>query len=641
MRKCLLLLSCSVTGFATPVAAQGTCGDPDVVCTAAFKIDEAQITVTATGGRSEVEDTGQAVTIIARDEIEAVQGADITRVLERAPGVAFSRNGGLGAVTSVRVRGAEAEQLLVLVDGVRVADPASPSGGFDFGNLQTGNIAKLDLLRGSNSTIWGSDAVAGVLAVTTRAETGLSASAEYGARDTFFGTAAGGIDTDLFYAGLSGSYLTTDGFSSAASGTEADGFEQWDISGRSSLYLSDEITLFARGRYAEGDLEIDGFPAPVFALADTDEFSKTQQYSVATGATYDNGPLFLTASYSFADTERQNFNPAFGTAPGFTSDGHSDRVELRGEWRPIGPLIVNFGGESEWTSLETNFTARQETRIIGAYAQLGIEFGGLSGHIGARHDDHADFGGATSFGADISYEIADDIRIKASVGEGFKAPSLFQLFSDFGNAALTPEQSTSFDLGIAWNNRNDAFYAGATAFQRDSENQIEFIGCFMNPIAICNDPDNPRTFGTFDNIGKVRAQGVELEAGANPSDTFGVRVAYAYTDTENRTAGGANEGNVLARRPEHALTFSADWETPLYGLTIGGDIRLVGDSFDNASNTARLDGYQLFTLRAALPVGENLELFGRVENLMDEDYQTAAGFGTAGRGAFVGARTKF
>ncbi|WP_209347950.1 TonB-dependent receptor [Pontixanthobacter sp. CEM42] len=640
MRKYLLLLSCgvvwSVPVVAQDVAAEDEFGELDLCC-AIPTTPETQITVTATGGRSEVEDTGQAITIISRDEIEDVQGADLTRVLERAPGVAISRNGGIGGVTSVRVRGAEAEQLLVIVDGVRVADPASPSGGFDFGNLQTGNLDKIDLLRGSNSTIWGSDAIGGVLVATTRDETGFQASAEYGARDTIFGTATGGIETDAFYAGVSGSYLTTDGFSSAASGAEADGFEQWDIAGRTSVYVSDRITLFARGRYAEGDLDIDGFPAPAFALADTDEFQKTQQYSAAAGASFDSGPLYLTAAYSFADTERQNFNPAFGTAPGFTSDGHSDRIELRGEWRPIGPLIVNFGGENEWTSLETNFTARQETRIAGAYAQLGIELGRVSAHLGARHDDHKDFGGATSFGADISYEVAEDIRLRASVGEGFKAPSLFQLFSDFGNELLEPEQSTSFDLGIAWHNRNDPFYAGATAFQRDSENQIEFVSCFGVVGGICTN----RPFGTYDNVGKVRAQGFEVELGANPSDTFGIAAVYAYVDTENRTAGAANEGNVLARRPKHALTFTADWETPLAGLKVGGDIRMVGDSFDDAGNFTRLDGYHVVTLRASVPFGETVELFGRVENVFDEDYQTAAGFGTPGRGAFVGARAKF
>ena len=661
MRKYLLLLSCC-SAWSVPVSAQDLPveAETDTIIIADlrkpdtpkavipqpplskipfsdFRAEDEQITVTATGGRSEVEDTGQAVTIIGRDEIEDVQGADLKRILERAPGVAISRNGGIGGVTSVRVRGAEAEQLLVIVDGVRVADPASPSGGFDFGNLQTGNIDKIDLLRGSNSTVWGSDAVGGVIAVTTRDETGFAASTEYGARDTVFATATGGVETDDFYVGLSGSYLTTDGFSAADSGTEVDGFEQWAVAGRSSVYVSDQITLFARGRYAEGDLDVDGFPAPAFALADTDEFQKTQQYSAATGATFDSGPLYLTASYSFADTERQNFNPTFGTAPGFTSDGHSDRIELRGEWRPIGPLIVNFGGENEWTSLETNFTARQETRIAGAYVQAGIEFGGVSGHVGVRRDDHQEFGGATSFGADISYEIVSDVRLRASVGEGFKAPSLFQLFSDFGNQLLQPEQSTSFDLGIAWNNRNDPFYAGATAFQRDSENQIEFVSCFGVVGGICNN----RPFGTYNNVGKVRAQGLELEFGANPSDKFGVSAAYAYIDTENRTAGVANEGNVLARRPKHAVTVSADWETPLAGFTVGGDIRMVGDSFDDAGNFTRLDGYQVVTLRASVPFGEKVELFGRVENVFDSDYQTAAGFGTPGRGAFVGARAKF
>lgn len=644
MRKYLLFLSCSVV-FAVPAAAQDVAGaDTDEIdqagcCTfyGTRIASDGTITVTATGNRSEVEDTGQAVTIITRDEIEDVQGADLTRVLERAPGVAISRNGGIGGFTSVRVRGAEAEQLLVIVDGVRVADPASPSGGFDFGNLQTGNIDKIDLLRGSNSTIWGSDAIGGVLAVTTRDETGVQASAELGARETIFGTITGGLQTDQFYVGGSGSYLTTDGFSSAASGTEADGFEQWDIAGRSSVYISDRITLFARGRYAEGHLDFDGFPFPAFTLADTSEFQKTQQYSAAAGGSFDNGPLFLTASYSFADTERQNYDPTFGTAPGFTADGHSDRVELRGEWRPIGPLIVNFGGENEWTSFATNFTSRQETRIAGAYVQAGIEFGGLSGHIGARHDQHRDFGGATSFGADISYEVARDIRVRASIGEGFKAPSLFQLFSDFGNSTLTPEQSTSFDLGIAWNNRNADFYAGATAFRRNSENQIEFVSCFGVTSAICTN----RPFGTYDNLGTVRAQGIELELGANPSDTFGVAAVYSYIDARNRTAGSANDGNVLARRPQHALTFSADWKTPLAGVTLGGDVRMVSDSFDDAGNFTRIDGYQVVTLRASVPVAQSVEIFGRIENMLDADYQTVAGFGTPGRGAFVGARAKF
>lgn len=633
MRKYLFLLS-AASLIAAPAFAQDAA---ETITTADRRADDGQITVTATGSRTEVEDTGQAVTIITRDEIEKVQGADLARVLERVPSLTLTRNGGVGTLTSVRLRGADSEQLLVLIDGVRVADPASPSGGFDFGNLLSGNIAKLDLLRGSNSTIWGSDAVGGVLIVDTVPQTPIVASVEYGARDTASATISGDVANDKGAIGVSGSYFRTDGFSAAANGTEDDGFEQWSVAGRARAYLTDNFDVFARGRYAEGELEFDGG----FPLGDANNLQETTQYSAALGAVFDNALLDLTATYSFADTERETFDLDAGNEPNFVSDGHSDRIDLRGEWRPLGPLIVNFGGEHEWSNFETNFTDRQSTRIFGAYAQLGIELGGLSGHIGARHDDQRAFGGATSFGADISYEIVPDIRIRASVGEGFKAPSLFQLFSDFGNGELQPENSTSYDLGIAWNDRSAPFYAGLTAYRRDARDQIEFVSCFDNPLAACTDPDNPRPFGTYDNVGQVRSQGIEVELGARPSDTVQIRAVYAYLDAENRTDGAANRGNVLARRPDHALTFSADWQVWSGGLTLGGDVRMVGDSFDDARNFRRLDGYAVGTVRASLPLGERLELFGRAENVTDAQYQTASGYATAGRGAFIGARTKF
>ena len=155
------LLFCSSFLISSPAFTQEQ--ETEIVF-ADYRIDETTITVTATGTRTEVEDTGQPVTVIGQSEIEAVQGHDVTRVLQRAPGVTFARNGPPGAFTGVRVRGAEAEQLLVILDGVRVSDPAAPGGGFDFGNLGAGNLAKIDLLRGSNSTIWGSDAIGGVLA---------------------------------------------------------------------------------------------------------------------------------------------------------------------------------------------------------------------------------------------------------------------------------------------------------------------------------------------------------------------------------------------------------------------------------------------------------------------------------------------
>nr|WP_326521313.1 TonB-dependent receptor [Parerythrobacter aestuarii] len=600
------------------------------------------ITITVTGTPIETEDTGQPVTIIPRDEIERVQGEDIARILQRAPGVTISRNGGVGSFTGVRVRGGEAEQLLVLVDGVRVGDPASPAGGFDFGNILPGTIAQIDLLRGSNSTVWGSDAVAGVLAVKTRSDSGINGSAEYGARDTLSANLSGSIESDDAFLSVAGGYYTSDGFSAAASGTESDGFEQFAVTARGRWFLSGTTELFASGRYAEGMLEIDGFPFPSFTLSDTLEYQETTQYSGAVGLLHDNGPLYLQATYSFADTERANFDPNFDTAPGFTSDGHSDRFEVKGEYRVIGPLLLNFGADAEWTSLETNFTPRQDTSIYGGYLQAGIEFGGLSGHVGLRHDEHDRYGGATSFGADVSYAIAGDLRLKASVGEGFKAPTLFQLYSDFGNELLVPEKSTSFDLGLAYKDRGAPFYAGVTFFRRDSEDLIQFVSCFGMVGGICTN----RPFGTYDNVAQARAQGVEVEGGATLGDALQVRATYSYVDSEDRTT-----GNRLARRPRHAVNLSVDWDSAagsgeLLRPRFGADVRMVSDSFDDAFNSVRLDSYVVVDLRAEMPVADlgsdqPLVLFARVENLFDAQYQTAAGYAQAGRGVFGGVRFGF
>ncbi len=596
----------------------------------AFAQDEATITVTATGTRIEVVDTGQAVTVIGEAEIEAVQGADLTRVLERAPGVAISRNGGTGGFTGVRLRGSEAEQVLTVIDGVRVSDPAAPTGGYDFGNLLALDLDKLEILRGSNSTIWGSDAIGGVIVASTRAQSGVRAQAEYGARDTASAIVSAGLsDPDTGFLGLSGTWFSTDGISAADAGTEADGFEQWALNGHARYYFNDRFELFARTRYAEGELDLDGFPAPDFILADTDEVQETRQWTGSAGAVLDTGALFLSAAYSFADTDRDNLDAA--GVETFASQGRSDRIELRGEWRPIGPFLLHFGAENEWTSYATAFDAGEDTRSSGAYVQAGIEYNAISGHIGARVDDHADFGTTVSFGADASYELSPGLRLRASIGEGFKAPSLFQLYSDYGNLALDPEQSTSFDLGLAYGERTlsrEPIYGAVTLFQRNTDNQIAFVSCFGETTGICTD----RPFGTYDNVTRTRARGIEAELWARAADGVSLGAVYTLTDTEDR-----DTGLTLARRPRHAATLTGEWQ-PVQAVTLGADLRVVSDSFDDAANAVRLDGYEVLTLRGRWTVSERVELFGRVENLWDEQYQTAAGYGTAGTGAHIGAR---
>jgi vitamin B12 transporter len=295
---------------------------------------------------------------------------DLTRVLERAPGVVFSRNGGPGSFTGVRVRGAEGEQLLVLLDGVRVADTASPGGGFDFGNLLMGNLAKVELQRSSNSTIWGSQALGGVLAATTGSSDTVSGSLEYGTHDSVYATGGARLEAGPATFNVQAGHYTTDGFSAAAGGTEADGFRQTELAGRAEVTLVEGFTAFATGRMADGRLEIDGFPAPAFTLADTDEYQETRQRSgAAGGALRGQRPADLGDGLARRHRARQ-LRSRFGSAPGYTTDGESERAELRGRWRFANELALDFGAEKEWQRFSSLFDPLHKTAIGGGYAQI-------------------------------------------------------------------------------------------------------------------------------------------------------------------------------------------------------------------------------------------------------------------------------
>ena len=606
----------------------------DKIVTSSYRVLDSEITVVATGDSIDVDQAGQPVSIIARDEIDRIQGADLTRVLERAPGVTISRNGGVGGFTGVRVRGADAEQLLVLSDGVRVADAASPGGGFDFGNLLSGSIDKLELLRGSNSVVWGSQAIGGVLAIRTRALDGVEGSAELGANDSRYAALSAGGSAGVLSGGLSASFHDSDGISSAAGGAEPDGYRQYQVTGRARAEVSSSLTLVANARYADSKLDIDGFPPPTFAFADTPERQDTREWSGRAGFEYTGDGLGLSGGYALSDTRRELFDPAFGPASYFTTKGRSERAELLGTVALVEGFDLDLGADRERTRFETSpFGSKGRATLSSGHALMRYHSdAGVSLAAGARIDDHSRFGSETTLGANGSVEIGGGWRVRASYGEGFKAPTLFQLLSDFGNTTLSPERSRAYDIGFERGDRNGPLHLALTVFRRDSRDLIDFVSCFGVVGGICTN----RPFGTYDNVRRARAEGIELELGAKLSDRFSAQAAYSYTRSRNRASGAD-----LARRPRHAVTVSADWETPLGGLAVGGDIRLVGDSFDDAGNITRLDGYALATLRASLPLGKHLDLFGRVENLTDANYQTAAGYGTYGRSAYAGVRGRF
>ena len=632
--KYLFLLGCSFF-LADPTLAQDAAVEDDAAGTITLvePLADALVTVVASGSEVGVQSVGQSVTVMSGAEIDSVQGPDLTRALERLPGVTITRNGGLGNFTGLRVRGADAEQLLVLVDGVRMADTASPAGGYDLGNLLSGGVSKVELLRGSNSVVWGSQAMGGVLAVTTGDLDGGRLAAEYGAQNSVSANASYGKYTSGLQTALTAGYVRTDGISTAAMGTEPDGFRQWRVTGRVKAELSQDLYATFAARYADSRLDIDGFPAPSFSFADTPEYQITREASGRAGLEYRTGGVQLRGSYALTDIRRAYFDPTFGTAPNYETFGRSERAELNGTADLPANFTLDFGADNERTRFRSSFDPEHKARQSSGHALLGFRAYPVSLAAGVRVDDHSKFGTHWTFGANGSYDVGGGWRLRASYGEGFKAPTLFQLLSDYGNGALRPETSRSVDAGIELGERNGrGVHLAATLFRRDSKDLIDFVSCFGVTTGICTS----RPFGTYNNVSRARAEGFELEGDVQPVDGLSIHAAYSYVKTVNR--GNSKD---LARRPRHALSLSADWETPLAGIKLGADLRVVSRSFDDAGNFTQLDGYALGTLRASVPLGERFELYGRIENVGNVRYQTAAGYGTAGRSAYIGARARF
>ncbi len=629
--KNLYLAAMASCASVTPALAQGA----DNVMFADLRVDPAQITVIATGSPQPIDQTGQPITVLTAADLDRLQGPDITRALEQVPGLTLSRNGGPGAFTGVRLRGSDSEQVLVLVDGVRVEDVAAPGAGFDFGTLTTGGIERIDVLRGSNSVTWGSAALGGVIAIQSRELSGIEASAEGGSRGSFAGEAAAGLAKDAYALSLTGGYTTTSGVSAAAVGTEADGARQWRLGGKGRLYLLPGLSLVATARYADTRTAIDGFPAPSFTFADTPEYQITRQASGRVGLRYQGDGLTLSTGFALADTKRDYYDPTFGTAPSYGYRGRSERADLIGRVQLPAHFALDFGADSEWTRYSGTFDTRQSARQTSGHAMLGWYTDIISLAAGLRHDDHNRFGGATTLGANGTVRLARGLRLRASYGEGFKAPTLFQLLSNFGNAALRPERSRSYDAGVEF--RSGPVTAALTVYRRDSRDLIAFVSCFGQTTGICTS----RPFGTYDNIGKARAEGAEAELTLRPVSTVTLRSVYTYTRARNLTPGSAQFGLDLARRPAHALTLSGDYETPLAGLALGADLRLVSQSFDNAANTVRLPGGPVATFRASLPVHARITLHARLENAFNTRLPTAAGYSAVGRGAFAGLKVRY
>jgi vitamin B12 transporter len=610
--------------------------------------DEVVVTATRTAQpRSEV---GQTITVIDTETIRRRQTDTVVDLLRNVPGVTFTRNGGIGTTTSVYIRGAESEQTVALIDGVKLNDPSSPGGGFNFGNLLVGNIARIEVLRGSQSVLWGSQAIGGVVNVTTTEPTETltgSARAEYGWHDTRelvgnlsqkFGAVSASVGAGEFRTdGLSA-------FNADRGGHERDGYRNFGANAKVNVALSDAVSVDVRGWYSNGRADLDGFPAPTFALGDTREYSRTKEmvgYSALNVALLD-GRFHNRVAVAYTETKRNNFDPDSIPFETFDGKGRNRRLEYQGTFDITQAVRTTFGAESEQSHFTTvSFggpATRGDARINSGYAELVAQpVTGLTTTIGVRRDHHDEFGGHTTTGASAAWTPNEGrTLLRASYSEGFKAPTLFQLQSDFGNPLLRPETARGWDAGIAQYFFSRKVEVEATVFRRDSHDLINFVSC----VAPLMGPCVSRPGGTYDNVSRARAQGVELSTLLKPIESLSMQANYTHVNAEDRSNGSATFGKDLVRRPSETASAMVDYRWA-FGLQTGATFTHVGHSFDNESNTRRVDGYDVVDLRVAYPLTGNVEMQARIENLLDEQYETIFRYGAPGRSAYVGVRLSY
>jgi vitamin B12 transporter len=592
---------------------------------------EDEIVVTASGFEQPRSETGQAIDIVDRDRLEQLQSATIADALQTVPGVRIATRGGLGGQSSAFIRGGSSAQTLVLIDGVRINDLTSPNGAFDFGALMAGNIGRVEILRGPNSVIWGSQAIGGVVNIQSIAPVdGLEGrmGAEYGAYDTKRLNANLAGSSGRLEGSVGGSFVNSDGISALAGGTERDGYDNLTGNARLKVHVADNVDLDFRSYYNRATVAYDS----AFGVgANGLPVSRNRQFVGYVGANFDllDGHLQNRIAYTRTDIKRIGTDPVVFSFNNFNVRGAIDRMEYHTAFDLNDALTLVAGAEYERSFASTAFEGAAPDV---ARNDVGSGFGqvimrpvaGLTLTGGVRHDVYDDYGGQTSFGGNAAFTPNDGrTMFRATYAEGFRAPTLTEGQPPYGNPDLKPETARNFDLGVEHQFLGNKAQIFATYFNRRSNDLIAFSSISFQS----------------ENIDQVTAKGLEAGLNLNPTNDLDIRASYTLVDAINRGV-GANFGNRQALRPQHSASVIADWHTP-FGLSVGSSLLLIGDSFDNAANTLRLNGYALVGLRASMPLTDALEVYSRIDNLLNADYTVVAGYNSFGRNATIGVRAKF
>ena len=607
-----LLLATAAAVFLPLSAHAQSADDPDEALP--------EVVVTATRLPAIVADTPGA-RVIDRQTIDqrgAVFAADI---LSDVPGLSVVRSGAFGGVAQVRMRGAAPGKTLVLIDGVPVNDPAEINGAFDFAGLELSDIARIEVLSGPQSSLWGSDAIGGVIAFTTRELDGLAAEVEAGSFDTVRGRLAAGTSADRYGFGAWLSHFDTDGISAAdaAEGaTEADGFTSTTAGARGRYAFDGGASVDGSLRWTDSEADLDGYPAPAFVLADTDDRQDSEQWSGFGRLRLNAFGLAHQFSVSASDIARETVS-AFPSA--FEAERRAYRWQADGEAAGVAFVL---GAEREETqgSLSTGLTEALGTSS--AFATARIEPTGRLSLTGALRFDDTDFGSKTTGRVSAAFEAGAGVTLSAAWGTGFKAPSISQAVCDFCFSAqpfpvLRPETAAGYEAAIGWASADGRVEGRATAYRLEVEDQITYVF-------------DPATFDSYYvNVAETATDGVELEGRARLGGGFDLSLAWAWTDARDETTGAR-----LLRVPEQAGSATLGWS----GERLSAALTVRGESDQDDAGGVR-EAFVTANLNGSYAVTESVSLTARIENLADERYQQVFGYGEPGRSGYVGVRLRY
>ncbi|TCP61953.1 vitamin B12 transporter [Rhodovulum bhavnagarense] len=573
--------------------------------------------ITATAGLVPVEisRTGATVETLNGDELNS-GGQGVADTLDRLPGVSLTSNGGLGTTSSLRLRGLGGSYIGVRIDGIDVTDPSSTQTAFDFGPFARGLPGRVEVLKGSQSALYGSESIAGVVDITTWRPEKLGFSGglqvEGGSDATYSGTLNLGQLGERGEIALTLSHVATDGFSARSSDTEADGFEQTSLSLFAAYDVTENLRLGFSALYAEGVSNFDRSTIDPSGDYDTEQTGARLFAQFATGAVEHE---FALSSYEIDRVDATA--PAFYTR-NFLGERRSAEYLGNAELRP--GLTLAFG--ADWTEEKArldalNFSA-ESSAAFGELQYAASDALDLS--VSLRYDDHSDFDDQLSGRGAMAWRLQDDLILRAVIGTGYRAPSLYERFNpSFGNPALSPEKSRSAELGIEKRYGGDS-HAKVTLFHTEIDDLIDY---------------DFTTF-TYNQVpGTTRSQGVEISGLWEVNDRLSLLGNYTYTDAE-----GPN--GTLIRVPRHDLNIGveAGLSDRLTGVL---SARFAADLTDYTvyPATGPLDDFTVVDASLSYALQNGAEAYFRIENLFDEQYETVRGYNSPDRSIFAGIRATF